>query len=318
MKTGILAICIVLIVGVLGLFQFEEFQKSFHNIHNNLAKLETKQDSELNNLKVDVNTLKSQIQVTTTHIANIPKTATDAEKIAEIKYLVFLANARLNIAQDVQGALRALTMASETLSQFPDPNFQNFQESLKNDIIVLKQMSLPNRQNLWSKVGTLILEIKTLSPKGIPREAKETGEKSTLEKDNSSQNIQNSHTAQNTPSKPWKETLTKSFNEIKDLVKIRHHTKPIEPLLSETEQTMIQQNLYALCEEARLAILQQEDEIFHQALREIQQWINDYYSTEDTTIKNLLATLQELSESRLQVEFPTLTSFSTLNTLGEK
>jgi uroporphyrin-III C-methyltransferase len=304
-KTGIVGICIALLIGVLGLFQFEEFQKNFRQIQSNLSKLDEKMDSELKRLQNELNTLKTQVQANAIQISTVPKSPAQDEKIAEIKYNVFLANTRLKMAQDIKGALQLLMNVNTQLESFADPNSEHFRALVNQDIEHLKQLNPPNLKTLLEKIDSIVAETKTLSVNGLQVKGENTISTTSSSENSSSQN--SSH---------WKDTLTKNLHELKDLIKIRHHEKPVEPLLSETEQSMIQQNLFALFAEIRLAIMMQDDDIFHQTLSNTKDWLLSYYD-KDPKLKTILNSLQTLADTHFQVEIPNLTSYAEINSFGE-
>jgi uncharacterized protein HemX len=106
-----------------------------------------------------------------------------------------------------------------------------------------------------------------------------------------------------------------SWADIKDLIKIRHYSKPVEPILIETEQAMIKENLRLLLEQIRFAILSNESKIYLQAIKETEQWLSKYFDDTTQAVKDIQGALATLSEVDLHSKLPTITSLEQFNTL---
>ncbi len=294
MKTAIFSLAIAISALIFSIFQFEQYQKFTLAAQYQFKKLDSELKSGLEAFHTTTNTLKQQEQ------AILSRTQHNAWKISEIQYLINLAQTCLKGTRDIKTAIDLLTLAEKNVQTVNDPTLHALQEALNNDLTALKNVSLPNLSALWSEI-TLLIEQSTTLP------LRDT----LLQKQDPSRSFNSASAKHNS----WKQTLSASIQEIMALVKVRHHAKPLEPLLSETQQAIIKENLRLLLEQIRFAILITETTIYRQAIQDAEQWLTEYYD-DIVEVKNILNTLTTLKKINLRPELPILSSVEQCNTLG--
>lgn len=295
MKTAVFSLLIAISVALLSLFQFEKYQKLSHNTQITFGKLENKITSKVEELDTNINLLKGQDQAILNHI----KFGTWV--IAEIEYLVNLATTQLEMTRDVQSATFLLTKAKEKVQRLNDPNLDSLQNALSTDLENLRNFSSPDLRMLWLKIGTLIKETTRLTPQ-------QSFSKS-LKKDDSPTEVAH------TNSKSWKELFQENFQEMKELVKIQQHAKPIEPILSQTERVLVRENLRLLLEQTRLAVLTADSEIYQSSIQDVHDWLTTYYPDTQSDVRNIQHSLYSMSKIILNPTLPTITAVDHLQNL---
>ncbi len=297
MKTALLSLVIAVSVAILSLLQFDRYQKFTQITNHTLAELDKKVHAKLAEFDKDVTTIKQQEQNLLSQVQN-----TDW-KLKEAEYFVALADAKLHANRDVKAAIELLTEAAGKIQALSDPELVGLQQALSTDLNALKQVSVPNVEDMWFKVSQSITASQKISPR------------------HSTLNAASKETSANIPAvkaeDTWQTKLHQSFDEIKSLVKIRRYSKPIEPLLSETQQSMVQDILRSLLEQIRFAILNSEDKQFQKSIQETHEWIASYYETNDLEVKNLQDTLKKLAEINLRPTLPALTSVEQFSALRQ-
>lgn len=88
-------------------------------------------------------------------------------------------------------------------------------------------------------------------------------------------------------------------------VRVRDHGRAVNALLPPGEQTYLQQNLHLMFEQAQVALLRNDAQIFQDSLVKAQNWINQYY-TLNNQAKAVLDELQNLQNEDIA---PELTNF---------
>lgn len=299
MKTAIFSLVIAISVALLSLLQFDRYQTLSNNTQASLSKLEDKTNQTLVRFKDELAKLKAAEE------AILTRTQNPSFKTAELEYLIRLANTRLEATRDVKATTELLILAQTKIQALNDASLSPLSEAIDKDLLTLQQASLPNLEALWLKVSTIIDQTTKLSPEAITANAnqKEVTQQS-KEKQQSTSGVS-----------AWKHRFFESLEAMKDFIKIRHSTQQIEPLLSETQKNLIQENLRSLLEQLRLAILTIEDKIYQQAIQDIQQWLSRYYGDADPTIKEIQNTLNMLSAIQLRPALPKMTSLEFFNTL---
>jgi len=211
--------------------------------------------------------------------------------LAEAEYLVDLAGQRLNLAQDVGTALAALQAADERLQDVGDPALIAVRKVLAQDVIALKAVDQPDITGLSLKLSALVIEVdslRLLTPAPDPEAEDDTpraGEK-----------IDN-----------WRQLPGAIWRDIRGLVTIRDHQGPIKPLLAPEQHFFLTQNLKLQLEQARLALLNHQRQVYQERLGTATQWINTWFDAEDHRSQQVLQQLQAIGEINIQPPLPSLT-----------
>lgn len=295
MKTTIFTLIIAVAVAILSLFQFDRYQKFTYNTQTEIANLEKKLNSSLAEIQKTVSKVKDQTQDLLT------RSQQSTAKVSEAEYLVSLANTRLQTTRDVGSAMVLLKTAIDRVQALTDPSFLPLQDALQADLNHLKAVPEPNLPSLWLEVSDIIQKIEPLSPRSMASDLK--SKEGSVPANNAAQKDS------------WQQKLVQSLQEIKDLVKIRHYAKPVEPLLTETQQTIVKEILRSLLEQVRFSILATENTLYQQSIHETKEWLAAYFDTTNPTIQTIQQELAALAEINLTPELPLLTSVSQFKTL---
>lgn len=300
MKTAIFSLIIAIGAAFLSVLQFERTQTFFNNTHTNLGTLENKVNLSLTTLQEEVTKLKSSEE------AFLKQTQNPSFKTAELEYLIRLASTRLEVTRNVKATIALLTLAQTKIQTLNDFSLSLLSEALSKDIIALQQASVVNLEDLWLTISSIIDQTASIAPQmtanGSQKEATVQPQKTQLETSESHVSI-------------WKKRFFESLESIKDFVKIRHSAQRIEPLLSESEKNLIQENLIAQLEQTRLAALTNQNKIFQKALADTQKWLSRYYDKTNPVVQKIHNTLTELSAIQLDTTLPPITAVKFFNRL---
>lgn len=297
MRTAIFSLVISICVALLSLLQFDRYQTFTNNTQSTIAALENKTNLTLTGFKNELAKLKEAEE------AILTRTQNPTFKTAELEYLVRLANTRLEATRDVKATIALLTLAQAKIQTLNDASLSPLSEALDKDLFTLQNTALPSLEDLWLKVSTIIDQTTKLSPQSMMPNTTQT--------DLTKQSVENNGSVMST----WKKRFFESLEAIKDFIKIRRSTQTIEPMLTETQKGLIQENLRSLLEQIRLAILTTEDTIYQKAIQDTQQWLTKYYAETDPTFKEIQNTLNTLSNIQLHPALPKITALEFFNTL---
>ena len=302
MKIAVLSLIIAIGALLFTAFQYDRTQKYMDEIKGQLSsqtliqqKFQNGLNSTLEPIQKDINSIKEEQKT----LFALPRNNTPADELSSVRALIETANRELQITRNTQMPLDLLESAEAKLKSYNNPNLNALIESVAEDLKSLKALDLPDKQKLWLQVNSLIETASHLEPFTIEQnKGEEKGAPPASEADNS-----------------WKVAVQKNWDELKGLIKIRQHSKPIEPLLNDTQKRMVKDNIRALLEQIRFAILMSDDKIFHQSIQDTKQWLNNYYDASQADIKNLLKDLEDLNKITLKPELPPLKSLNALKSL---
>ncbi len=247
--------------------------------------------------------------------------------LIEARHWIQLAWERLVYAHDLNGAISLLEMASKNISELQDSNAAALRQALAQDLMTLRNFRFPDIDATWVILGAMIQQVQNLPARGYKelqiseeqvgeRSGKQTGKQSGEQSGKQSEEHANEANTEENPEKKDKKesSFRTAFNEslirMKDIIKIQHHTKPIEPILSQEDEFLAKAHLKLILEQARSALLQANEPIYQQSLKEAKAWLSDYFETSNDKIRNMVAEISKLQEICLTVTVPTLQSLA--------
>jgi uroporphyrin-3 C-methyltransferase len=289
MKIASFSLMIALAVAIMSIFQFERYQNLKTITENTLQQLQTEHKTMATHLTEELNKLNTKMLTETVTPQNTQKE--NSWMLAKIDYLVRQAALTLQLTRDVKTAEILLHAALEHLQTLKDPKLLPLQESLLHELHALEAVTLPNLEELWLKISLLIEEVPTLT-----LTSPQIAEPTTSVENPAPETVNAS---------AWQAALKKSLTAMKDIVKIRKHSKPIDPLLSEPEILYEKQRLSLMLEEIRFAILMPKPLIYQHIIKETLAFLARFEKKEEKIIK-MQETLSELSAINLHPELPNL------------
>ncbi len=272
-------------------------QSISQRIDEQLANLE-KQQLEITTQNVqqieDIHAFQENLRHNLTNLIRNKKHLRNDWLMAEAEYLVKLANIRLLLEKDVATATVALKSADARLAEVADPALLNVRKILSNDIQALVNTPTIDLAGLSVTLSALINNISNLPLQTPdPKTHKLTQEEQT----SASSDVKS---IGDLPTAIWK--------DIKSLVIIRKHDKPLEPLLAPEQHFFLVQNLSLLLEQSRLALLNGNNVIYQERLTTTKKWINQYFDTEHNVTRNMLASIDELQKIDIDPPLPDISS----------
>lgn len=214
--------------------------------------------------------------------------------LAEVEYLLRLANQRVLMEQTKEGALALLKSADKILKETDDVSIYEVRKALAEDIAALEAVPGVDTEGVFLKLAALNGQVKNLRLIPISKQHKlpELIEEVTPE----------------TVSESWSAGLEQSWGKAVDklgkLVVIRHRDEPIEPLLSPEQTYYLQQNLHLMLEQAQLSLLQRKQTSYDASLSKAHNWISTYFEQQDSTTQSLLDSINELKSVQVNAEMP--------------
>jgi len=214
--------------------------------------------------------------------------------LAEAEYLIQLANHRLLLEKDVSTAIVALKTADKRLAEISDPALLKIRSIIAKDIQRLSNIKTVDLAGLSVTISALSDNIANL-PLNTP--GPKTKKTTKDEKNTESLEV-----------KSLKDLPAAIWRDIKGLVVIRNHQKPIQPLLSSSQHFYLTQNLALLLEQSRLALLNGQNSIYQERLSTTRKWISQYFDTEHNVTRNMLSSIDELQKNDIAPNLPDISA----------
>ncbi len=255
--------------------------------------------------QLNVNELQNRLAKS---MQQVSKLGTDSRKdwlLAEVEYLLRLANQRVLMERTASGALSLLKGADKILLETEDVSIYPVRKALAQDIIALEAVPSLDIEGIFVKLAAINSQVDHL--RLLP----------TTDKHQLPEMLQQITT--DSMSESWQDGISQSWANTVDklgkLIVIRHRDDPVTPLLSPEQHYFLTQNLHLMLEQAQLALLQGKQQVFDTALTNATAWIGSYFEATDPTTQALVQNLKALQGIEISPPLPNISgSLKQLNT----
>lgn len=220
----------------------------------------------------------------------------NALTLSEVGYLLRIANHKLTLEKDPKAALAALSLAEQRLGAANELAFASVQRMLAENVATVRGVRLPDPAAL----STRIIEL----------EAKATAlrVKPDIQVDNLKARVK-PQIENNVPDgeDPWYERLaTNAWNQLKDIVVIKHERTQSQPLMTPKESYFLHENLRLNLEAMRVALLRGDAVAFQQSGQLAQGLLKEYFDAADPQVQAMAKELDGLAQTQFQPYLPDL------------
>lgn len=259
-------------------------------------------------LKTEMMNQQQAIEDTQKKLGRILKVAENNHQLhtlAQVSYLLQLANLHLNLSHDSDTAIKLMKMAQSLLNNLPSPTLLTLKKTISNDINALENAPRINVTALVLSLHTLDSKIQALTiiPKNpIPSKLKAEPVNSSNEESR------------------WYNKILQLLSGFKDLISISHVQEPVTPLLSSKQTRYLKENIQIKINQAEWAILHNNETLYQINLADILKWLRQYFSGRDD-VKPILKSIEDLSKININPKLPNISnSLNAIdhNTLIEK
>ncbi|WP_346796844.1 uroporphyrinogen-III C-methyltransferase [Halomonas sp. Bachu 37] len=247
-------------------------------------------DSALEELRSEFESYRSEVDETLDEVLaelSSEQETDDREWLhAEAAYLLRLANQRLQLERDVEGAIALLETADERLAEADNPALTPVRRAIANELAALEGVPELDRTGLYLALNAQQERIANLR---LSQEIEERAITSGIEQP---------------PSGAFERQLARFGAELRDLVVVRHHDEALEALITPEQESYLRQSLRLILEQSQLALLKEEQELFEASLDKAVNLLEGYYDTSRSETQAVIERLEELKQTRIQPELP--------------
>ena len=212
--------------------------------------------------------------------------------LAEVEYLIRLANQRVLMERDVSCALSLLSSADEIVEQTTGIAAYELRESLAYDIANLKAVSDLDTDGIFLSLSAMASQVPELR-----RKQPELSPPTQIQIDNGE--AQNFY-------QQFLSLVNNIFGRVLNSVDYRRDGVAITPLLPPKEEYYLRQNLILKFEMAQLALLRNDQPVYHTSLSEAKLWIVKHFVETDPRTVALVTALDQLVEVEVDRSLPNI------------
>jgi uroporphyrin-3 C-methyltransferase len=213
----------------------------------------------------------------------------DTWSVAEAGYLVKLANANLQLGDNIPLIINLLQTASQELQGLTDPAIVTIRKALAADILSMQAVPAVDITGIYLQISALNGEVNKL-PFIIQRPGTAP--------------VTEVSTDQKWWQRGWQQTLT----ALKKIVVVRYNQSDVAPFILPNQQEFLLQNIHAMFEQAMSALVHRQPEIYRNSLITANEWIKKYFLPDSSVTQATLAALDKLQGVNIDPALPTLSA----------
>ncbi|MEO9275657.1 uroporphyrinogen-III C-methyltransferase [Marinomonas sp. 5E14-1] len=225
-------------------------------------------------------------------LSRLDNTTKEDWKLAEAEYLIRLANQRLLLESDSNGAITLLNNADGILNELEDPIVFATRKALAKDIQALSSVSQFDLEGAYLKLSALYDNVPTLPQ----REPSKKWQSST----NETSSIDDNNTEVNS----IEVALASFWQSLRSLVVINYDHKPIKTLLPPAEYQELITGLQLQLDVAQVALLKGESVIYQQSLKRAGDAVTEHFDTQSKAVMSFLSNLTSMQQLNPTPSFP--------------
>jgi len=215
--------------------------------------------------------------------------------LAEVEYLLIIANHSLKLQNDAHTAIAALEGADSRLLDTGDPGTIEIRTRIREEIQSLKSLQQPDLVGMAAKLGSVI--------KVVPKLPIKFTQVNTKKKIDALIEKKASHDARDL------EQASKDFlHELRGLVVFRKMDESPKPLMTPEQEFFLQQNLQLKLETARRSLLLGQAGLYRDSLNEAIQWLEQFFDAEIALVQQTIAELKALQGMNISSDLPDISS----------
>jgi len=205
--------------------------------------------------------------------------------LAEIRYLLNLANQRALLANDTSGAALALSLADQQIREIGDYRMQPLRELIAEEELALEAAGDTDVAGIAADMLGLIGSIDKLRVVTGPK-----------------QSFYNEAETEVTEQPAWREAISEIWTQVRSLVVIRQQQDAPAAVLIPEQRYFLYQNLRLQLETARFAALSGHQRMFEQSLQSAISWLEQYFVGDQRDA--MLVSLMDMQKQTISVETP--------------
>ena len=251
-------------------------------------------DQRSERLLVDVSALSAKVRA-------LEGSARADSHLAEVEYLLRLANQRVLMSSDIDGAGKLLHSADDILLALDDYDLFPVREALAEDIAALNAVPAFDLEGTYFRLQAVGGYVKSLP---LLKTEQFSAADSTQEQDQKQDN-------QNAEDNNWQVKAQAVIDELwqgfASLFRFSsNRDKALDELLTPEQEALVRQNLQLLIEQAKLALLAHQSTIYKNSLLEADVWLSKYFNHNADSVDAIRQELSRLASLDISPKLPTI------------
>lgn len=244
-------------------------------------------------LKQDVLGVAENISNLRRQFNQMQGTSRDDWQLAEVEYMLRLANQRLLTEGDTRGVEAILVSADAILRGLDNYSLYAVREALANDLAAIRAVEQTDIEGTYLQLSALVNQVMALPLMPVA----------------DYQKTQSASGQEEAPDADLSDKLSaklkRTWSNFSDHLRINiSRDKSVQILLTPKEEMFLRQNLRMMLEQAQLSLLQGNQVIYSNSLHKTTEWLKEYFVYDSTKVAAINKQLTLLADVKLNPKLP--------------
>ncbi len=279
--------------------------QSDHQALSALGQRQQQLDAGNRSLKEQLATVSNQSVHNEQRLAQLAGSDRQDWLLAEVEYLLRLANQRLGLEHDVSGAAAMLEAADKVLLETRNPAYDAVRAKIATEIQQLRQVPGVDKVGAIARLQAMqdsLDQIDWLPQVRLSSTSTSTSTSTSVPAPAPSATVE---VETDTAPQHWYQQL---FSELKQgigqVVRIRRQATPLDIPMAPEQAYYLQQNARLMLEQAQLAMLRGDQNLYDRSLSRVNRWVSQYLPKEDQAVLALRELLSQLQQWQVSPAVP--------------
>ncbi|MEM8662102.1 MAG: uroporphyrinogen-III C-methyltransferase, partial [Pseudomonadota bacterium] len=211
----------------------------------------------------------------------------EAWLLAEVQYLLRLANQRLVMGKDITAAQTLLTSADGILAQMDDVTLHDVRAAIASDLAALRAVPKIDVEGTYLRLSALSEQAGKLVIFQLPE-------------------VETQPSADS--GDDWRSRLKQGWQaaiaKVSDYIRFSRRDVPMQALMDPQWEGLVKQNLRMLFEQAQVALLSDNQELYQESLTRSQHWVAEFFESDGAAARAMSTEIGDLEKVDISVELP--------------
>lgn len=242
----------------------------------------------------DVTELTQRLDSTTSKVLALTNMSHDDWKLAEVDFLLRMANQRILMEHEATNSLALAQSANSVLAEMQNADLFPARKKLTEEIEALKLASKVDREGIYLQLLAITQQIENIP---LIEPLFEEDEEAIAALDQGEEQVSPTiwQRVKNMSKRVW--------HKLSIYVRVRDQGRRVDAILPPEDQMYLKQNLRLMLEQAQIGLLREEQHVYQASLDKAQNWIRDYYPLNDQA-QIVLNDLDQLKKNNVQQPLP--------------
>lgn len=211
--------------------------------------------------------------------------------LAEVQYLLRMANQRLIMANDVAAAQALLGSADKILLELDDVRLHEVRAAVASDLAAVRAVPRVDVEGVYLRLAALIEQAGKLVIFQLPEQAVGPEQQ---------------------PADTWQARMRQGYEaaltKLSNYIIIRRRDVPMQALMDPQWEGLVRQNLRMLLEQAQVSLLSGNETLYRASLERARHWVGEFFESDEAAARAMAREITQLTDVDVATSVPDISN----------